>query len=286
MKHASFRREFSLAAIAAFVLASLACSTTINIPTLQTGPTQTVTINEPPPSGGAVANVTIKMGAGTMTLSGGASGLAQGTIQYNVADWKPAITRNGDTLTLEQNQQNVSGIPTQNVVNDWNIKLGGTPMNLNLQAGAYKGSVDLGGLRLRQLDVQDGASQATVKFSAPNPEPMDELSYKTGASNITLLNLANANFSQMTFQGGAGNYTLDFGGTLQRDATVSIRAGVSGLTIRVPASTAAQVTVTGGLKNVTAQAPWTGSGDTYKTSGTGKGLAITVEMGLGNLNLQ
>ena len=41
--------------------------------------------------------------------------------------------------------------------------------------------------------------------------------------------------------GGAAGYKFDFGGTLQRDARVSIVAGMSGVEIRVPGSTAAKI---------------------------------------------
>ena len=51
--------------------------------------------------------------------------------------------------------------------------------------------------------------------------------------------LANANFSTMIFSSGAGDYTLDFSGDLQRDATVTITTGLSNLKLVVPKGVAA-----------------------------------------------
>ena len=65
---------------------------------------------------------------------------------------------------------------------------------------------------------------------------MNLFRYETGASLVTLTGLANANFSLFEFSGGAGNYTLDFSGELNRDATVSITTGLGNLRIVIPAN--------------------------------------------------
>jgi hypothetical protein len=41
-------------------------------------------------------------------------------------------------------------------------------MDLTINAGAYRGTLELGDLSLTRLDINDGASQATVEFSMPN----------------------------------------------------------------------------------------------------------------------
>ena len=80
---------------------------------------------------------------------------------------------------------------------------------------------------------------------------MSLFKYSTGASNITLEGLANANCSQFIFRSGAGAYTLDFSGELTRDMMVTIESGVSSITIIVPEGTSAVLT-TNGLLSVTA----------------------------------
>ncbi len=279
-----------LAAVAALAIASLACSVNINLPNLprvQTGPEQTLTLAETAPDDAEVVDVTLEMGAGMLTLDDGASGLLEGEIRYNVAEWEPTVTNTGDTLRISQSDpdDNNVGLPGDDVVNHWDLQLGETPMNLAVRAGAYKGELALGGVPLRGLTINDGASDADVSFDSPNPEVMDKLVYETGASSVTLTGLANANFEEMEFNGGAGDYELDFSGDLQRDTTVRVVAGLSSLRISVPAGTHARVTVDGGLHDVDTQGSWSASGDTYETSGSGSLLTIEVDMGAGSISL-
>jgi hypothetical protein len=225
------------------------------------------------------------MGAGTLQIAGGGSGLVEGSVRYNVADWKPVVTRQNDGVSIKIDTQLTKSIPSNNVINDWNLKLGNTPMDFTLEAGAYSGTVDLSGVPLTNLSISDGASSAKVLFNTPNPVKMTNLSYKTGASTVELDGLANANFSDMTFDGGAGSYTFDFSGNLQQQANVLITAGVSNVTINVPANSNSQVTITGALNDVNADGTFNVDGKIYKTEGSGPLLNITVDMSVGSLDL-
>jgi hypothetical protein len=277
--------------ITALAVAALACGPSlpnIDLPVtkITPGPTETLAIDEPRPDGDAVVDVTLDIGPGNVSLSGGAEGLASGTVQYNVAEWKPVITRDDDSLTIEQKFTGGRiGIPEGDLVNEWDVQLGDVPMRLTVNAGAYEGQADLGGLPLQRLEFNDGASTNTVTFDEVNPEEMALLKYTTGASTVELNGLANANFTEMIFEGGAGTYTLDFSGELQRDARVSVRAGVCSLNIVVPEGTKAEVTRSGAVTTVKAEGTWTTQGDTYATSGSGPTLKIDVDMGLGTLTL-
>jgi hypothetical protein len=115
---------------------------------------------------------------------------------------------------------------------------------------------------------------------------MDTLRYDTGASRASLSGLANANFQEMDFRSGAGEYRLDFSGQLQQDADVSIKSGLSSIVIVVPEGTPANVRFEGGLTNVELNGAWRGSGSVYSLPGEGPELNITVEMGAGNLELR
>ncbi len=158
-------------------------------------------------------------------------------------------------------------------------------MNLVISAGAYQGDLELGGLSLKSLEVNDGAANVEMDFSEPNPVEMENLRYTTGASTVSLSKLANANFTSMIFRSGAGEYHLDFSGTLKRDAVVTIESGMSQVTITVPKGIPAKLIFNGGLTNVEISGGWVKSGDNYSTSGSGPSLTINVDMGAGNLIL-
>lgn len=275
--------------IAALALAALACDVTLpNLPRLQTGPTETFEVAEDLPADKeTVMDVELRLAAGELTLEGGADGLASGVIRYNVAEWAPTLTRDEDRLVIEQGRMdsNNIGITEGSVVHEWDLRLGNTPMNLTLQAGAYSGNLDLSGVPLRNLTINDGAATNTVVFESVNPEAMDTFRYATGASTVKLTGLANANFERLEFDGGAGTYTLDFSGELQRDATVNIDAGVSTLKIIIPAGTRAVVNREGALTTVDTEGKWSVEGDTYEKSGEGPLLTININLGAGTLTL-
>ncbi len=275
------------AVLIVMLLASLACSVNISVPTMQVGPTKTFTVNQPVPPGISLASVNMSMGAGTLKLSGGASGLVVGAITYNVPDWDPKVTTTDSGVTITQGENtNITGIPTSNLVNDWVMQLSNNvAMDLTINAGAYKGTMDLTGLHIRSLSITDGASQNKVMFNAPNPETMDLLTYRTGASQVELDGLANANFSNMEFDGGAGEYTFDFAGTLAQDSAMTIKTGVSSVTITVPAEMAVTFINSGGVSNVNTSGTWTVDGSTYTSAGSGHMLTIHAEMAVGTVKL-
>ncbi len=281
-----------IAVILVMALVTMACGVTINLPVEQvkTGPMETTDITVPlPENDTTVTDVSLAFGAGKIVINPGAENdLVTGTATYNVPDFRPEVKITGNTVRIEQGNLQINGIPNfqGNIQNDWDLSIGSTPINLSIDAGAYSGSYELGGLSLNRLDVTDGASDVALSFSEPNQSEMSTLSYKTGASNVHMDGLSNANFSVMTFRSGAGSYTLDFSGELQRDADVNIDTGISSLTIIVPEGTAAEVHFTGALSNVTTSGAWSRSSGKYVMSGEGPKITISIQMGAGSLDLR
>ena len=108
------------------------------------------------------------------------------------------------------------------------------PMSLDLELGAVTADVDLGGLALRRVHFETGASQTHLRFTRANPVPCEELSIEAGAAEFNAADLANANCARITFKGGVGGMTLDFGGTWHRSATASLEVGIGSLNLRLP----------------------------------------------------
>lgn len=273
-------------------LATMSCGINIKMPMTQvkTGPEETEEISVPTPTDTTTAvDLTLSFGAGEMALAPGADGaLVSGKATYNVPDFKPTITQDGTQVKIEQGDLNIEGIPNFNndIKNKWDLKLANVPLNLRIKAGAYQGDFEFGGLNIQDLDISDGASNVTVNFEEPNPGEMDTFRYSTGASNVDLTGLANANFDTMIFKSGAGSYKLEFTGDLKRDATITIDSGISSVVIAVPEGVSAKVVFEGGLSNVDASNSWKKSGDTYTQEGTGPTLTFKVTMGAGNLELR
>lgn len=269
---------------------SLACSITVNLPRIDTGDLATDEIEVPPLEGvDEVAEVRLNFSAGELNLEPGTDDyVIAGTATYNVSELKPEITVRESEVVIAQEDEGLDFIPIlgRDFENVWDLKLGTLPIELIIAAGGYRGDFELGGLSLRSLRITEGGSETELSFSEPNREEMDLLRYETGASKVTATGLANANFSRMEMVSGAGDYTLDFSGELQRDATINIKTGLSNIKVIVPSGTAARLRVTGGLSNINLEGEWRSSGGEYILAGAGPQLTITVEMGAGNLDLR
>ncbi|MFN2219264.1 MAG: toast rack family protein [Anaerolineae bacterium] len=113
-----------------------------------------------------------------------------------------------------------------------------------------------------------------------------ELTVNAGAAEAKLANLAGLSASAIAFRGGAGDFSLGFGGELQQDMRVEIDAGAAKVTIIVPEGTAAELTFEGALTNIDAGGAWQKSGSKYLLAGDGPRITFHVQMGLGELDLR
>ncbi len=273
-----------IVAFLALALASMACGFNIDLPKAPTsGPEVTDEITVPTPKTDDVS-LSLSFGAGEMTLAPGASQLVEGTATYNYAAFKPEVNIDGGNVQIQMSD--INSFPSfDNLKNVWDLKLGDTPMDLTIESGAYDGTFEFGGLSLNNLTIQDGAANVTLAFSEPNLVEMSTFRYETGASDVKMRGLANANFSIFDFSSGAGDYTLDFSGELQRDASVKISSGLSNIIIVIPEGVNAVVTVDSGASNISAGSNWSQSGNVYQQKGEGPTLTFVIEIGAGNVTL-
>jgi len=276
-----------LLVLSMLMLAAMACTISVpNIPAVKVGELTTVDIAEDLPETNGTPELVIETGAAELTIASGGSRFVEGTVDFNVTEWVPTVTHDGNRITISQTDAMSTNIPTHDVINRWDLKLGGSaPFALTINAGAYEGDIDLTGLPLTHFEINDGASDVEVFFGEPNTQTMDELIYNTGASNVKLSGLANANFERMSFSAGAGSYTLDFSGELQRDADVDITGGVSNTKIIIPEGVHAVVEFTTGMSNIETEGTWTIRDGVYEMEGEGPVLTINIEVGAGNIEL-
>ncbi len=249
-------------------------------------PEVTDVVNVPVPSSGK-ARLTLSFGAGELNLSPGADGaLVDGTATYNYSKLKPSIKTDGNSIQIQSGEGTFNSFPNfGNLTNRWDLKLGSAPTDLTIEAGAYTGDFEFGGLALTGLTVKDGASTVDLSFASPNKAEMSILRYETGASTVKMSGLANANFSALIFSGGAGDYTLDFSGSLERSATAAIDVGLCNVILVIPEGIHAVVTVESGAANVSFGPGWSQSGNVYTQESESPTLTIIVNIGAGNLTL-
>lgn len=108
------------------------------------------------------------------------------------------------------------------------------PISFEIDVGACEGEFDFTGLKIDNLDLDLGASSTEITFGKPNPERISKFNLDVGASELKIKGLGNANFDELSFDGGVGDFTLDFSGELKHKAYVDIDVGLGSLTILLP----------------------------------------------------
>jgi predicted membrane protein len=207
--------------------------------------------------GARTALVELQMGAGRVTLSGGASDLMNVTFTYNVIAWKPIVDYvvNGDEGRLLVRQpsgtyQAFSG----SYRNDWDIRLSRTtPVDLTLKNGAGDMDMDLSDTMVRTLTVDSGASSTTIKTC---PKAMTSLTVKAGV----------------------GQVNLDLTGDWKNSADVQVNGGVGSIKLVVPENIGVTINAQRGLGSIDANG-FTKNGSTYRNAAWGT-TAVTLNVDL------
>jgi len=233
---------------------------------------------------------TIQFGGGELTIQGGGSKLMRGEFEFSPPELEPVLSYqviDGEgELRIQQSWDTVrwdrlTGEPH----NAWRIEFADrVPMRLIADVGASSGTLDLGGLPITDMRLTAGAADLSVGFGAPNPQQMRSLEIRTGAARLELLELGNANLDELSFDGGLGDYVLDFQGEWQRSADVHVKAGASQVLLVVPRGIGVRVCpgdLRGGEFDGLVQ-----EGDCYVSeayAGVDITLDISLELGLGKL---
>ncbi len=272
--------------VAVLTLLTLAgCNITIN--SVETSALRTERLNIPWPSNSSQGwELELDPGAASIQANTGGDAMVNGTIEYNVDQWRPMVATGDNRTVISQNQFN--GIPPLNSRNDWTLNLGGgVPITLTVNAGAIHGTWELGGVALRAVDWKQGAADTTLRFSKPNPATMDYLNIETGASNMSVEGLSNLNVSEGRITISAGTLLLRFNGTLERDLTINLQGGAAAVTID-PGGNAVQMIKQQSLI-VVSSGNWTQYEDTYNSprwdSTTGHKVTVKVNLGAASVNL-
>ena len=181
-------------------------------------------------------DVRVRFGAGRLVIGPGDPGtLYRMHLRYDEEAFEPVANFEGRRLDLgvegtkhsikwrKENSQEMTLFLTRDVA-----------MDLDLEFGAVRADLDLGGLQLTKLDLSTGASESQVDVSLPNPLRMSEASFGVGAADFHARNLGNLNSELITVDAGVGNVVLDFQGEWQGNATVSVDMGLGALELRFP----------------------------------------------------
>lgn len=108
----------------------------------------------------------LDLAAGELTLSGGASNLLEGNIEYNIPTWKPDlhVSNIGSSTDIVLKQPERHGFPgAGNHRYKWNLQVNNRVLlDVRINCGAGKQELKLGDTNLRSLTVHIGAGEVNV----------------------------------------------------------------------------------------------------------------------------
>ena len=192
--------------------------------------------------------VRVEYGAGTFELKASADPVLY-SMQLRYDEQKggnPLHKYDGDahdvTLGISSQTFHVSRHMDLSKEGEMRLALGrGVPMDLELNLGAAQARADLGGISLRSLRLETGASDTRLEFSAMNAVAMTELDANAGAAALELVDIANANTGRVRVRGGVGGLTLGFGGAWTRDMDLDVSVALGKVTVKVPSDVGVRI---------------------------------------------
>jgi len=187
----------------------------------------------------------VKFGIGELNLGCGESDVFVGNFLYGNGLLNPQINyhvlEKKGMLDLSQsiNKDVNLFFSVQNV---WDLELpANIPLKINLNTATYKGNIDLTNLAVEDLSLISGASRTIISCNQINQACLKKITLKTGASTLTMEGLANLNFDNMYFDGGAGLYIFDFSGYLRKKSKIKINVGASKVILKIPTDLSAKI---------------------------------------------
>lgn len=188
-------------------------------------------------------NVQVEYGAGLFRVTPGADGeLYRVEMRYDEEQFTPVRSYDAAAGTLRVGVRGREGVRVS-LGDDRRgeeppfLNLGlspDIPLSLDLQLGAVESDVELGGVALQRLHYETGASATRLRFSRPNPIACTEMVLRAGAAEFEARQLANANCTRISFDGGVGRVTMDFTGTWRQSAEADLNVGFGSLDLRLP----------------------------------------------------
>jgi hypothetical protein len=135
------------------------------------------------------AHIRLDLGAGQLTIRGGADNLIDGSLGYAAPAWQPEVqtSNSGDdeTVTIKERAPGGFGFGHHNGYR-WDLSLNNKPrMNLDINCGAGQARLELGDLNLEDIQVKMGAGQIDLDLRGqPSQSYNVHVSGGVGQANI------------------------------------------------------------------------------------------------------
>ncbi len=112
----------------------------------------------------------------------------------------------------------------------------GHPMDIVGKIGIGESDVDLGGLWIRDVDLELGTGDHFVEFRDPLPFPMADFAIDASIGEVEVRNLGAGSPRSVTVEHGIGELLVDLQGSWRQDADVDVKCGIGACRLWLPDS--------------------------------------------------
>ncbi|MCK5823100.1 MAG: hypothetical protein KAG95_03790 [Bacteroidales bacterium] len=214
----------------------------------------------------------ILMGAGKLTIFGGAENLLEAAFAYSnkkfKADIKYEVSEEEGKLKIIQPSSkihyNIQNDRVKMYKNIWNLRFNkDVPMNMVIKFGAGNADVHINELLVEKLDLELGAGKASINLN-----------------NSKVLNSVDVEM-------GVGDLTLDLSGDWDHNLFADIEGGIGKLTLILPEKVGVKVKIEKGITDVNVD-NFVKKGKYYyneRFSEDNPFMEIEIDSGIGQINL-
>ncbi|HXK59162.1 MAG TPA: toast rack family protein [Acidobacteriota bacterium] len=246
-----------------------------------------------PVAGEEVLEVDLDVPVGRLEIESGSAGnLYEFDLDYNELAFTPDVDfqKRGNTGILRFRLSSEGKSFRRMGKNRLNLRLNPeVPIVLRTKTGVGESQIDLGGMSIRELDIENGVGETSVSMLEPNRISCDRVEIQNGVGALKITGLGNLACKQLRFQGGVGGSELDFSGEWNQEGEIEIAVGVGGVDLRLPRSIGAEVKASRSFMSGVSLPEFEKRGDTYisyNADRVSKVLRLRIEAGIGGVNLR
>jgi len=216
------------------------------------------------------ANIDLLMGAGELTVTGGAKALLEADVVYNIPSWRPNVTYNvtGEAGNLVMRQPGAGTVVgAGNFTDEWDVRVNEkVPMDMVVRTNNGKAVLTLGNINLDTLDID------------------------IGASDVELIVRGKPRVRRIDLDMSTGDAIVDLNGTFGRDLDAHIKGGVGALLLKLPSGYGVNLETKGGLGTITPVGfQMRGNrfmNDRYGRPDTDVNLRVAIETNIGDITVE
>lgn len=230
----------NLLAMAVLFIATLSCSLMSRTGELQE---ETTSI---PLDGAESVTVELRMGAGMMTVQGGAESLMEGEFVYNYPDWEPMVDYaiSGEQGNLSVEQPEVRNLRIDDYRYEWDLRFHPDVLyDFDISLGAGRSTLDFSQLAVTGLNLQTGVGDVELDLSGERQYDLTGI-IRGGVGRLTVF-LPEESGVLVNIQGGIGSidtgiltqtgdgYVNEAYGDAETNIRLDIEGGVGEIELRI-----------------------------------------------------